>query len=199
MNAVRLLTLMLMVSFSPVLAQAEEAHHEEAASGGLPQFDPTWFASQVFWLVIAFAVVLGVFSKVILPKLTTVLEDRRKHIESDMKLAETLAAQAEAVKTAYEDGLRKAGEEAGKIVQQVEDAAHAKATAQYSEFRTRFEQEVKSAEGKIDTAKQNAMQDMSKIAAEIASEAAQKIVGISTDLNQAQTVVASLQKKAKAA
>ncbi len=199
MTVIRSASLALMLSSLPVIAQAEEAAHGAEASGGLPQFDPTWYASQVFWLVIAFAIMLTVFSKIILPKLSGTLEDRRKHIDSDMRMAEQLAVEAESLKTSYEESVRKAAEEAGKIVRQVEDTSKERTNQYLSEFRTKYEQHVQSTEKEIESASHKAMQDMNKIAAEIAAEAAQKIVGISTDLSQAQTVVASLQNKPKAA
>ena len=51
----------------------------------------------------------------------------------------------------------------------------------------------------LNDSKHQAMDDMNNIAAEIASAAAEKIVGLSTDLNQAKTVVQSLNKVSKAA
>ena len=47
-------------------------------------------------------------------------------------------------------------------------------------------------EGRLGKAQSEAMDDMNTIAAEVASEAAKKIVGISPDLKEAKTVVKSL-------
>jgi F-type H+-transporting ATPase subunit b len=51
-------------------------------------------------------------------------------------------------------------------------------------------------EGEINKAKAAAMEDMQHLAAEIASMAAEKIIGVETDIDQAKTVVRSLKAKA---
>ena len=50
-------------------------------------------------------------------------------------------------------------------------------------------------EGRLNRSRQQALHDMNAIAAEIAAQAAAKIAGIETDIQQAQTVVQSLNKK----
>lgn len=174
-------------------------HGTEAKSEGLPQFNPTWFASQVFWLVIAFAIILFVFSKSLLPRISGTLQHRRDHIDGDMRLAETFAAEAEKIKSGYEDTLRRANEEASRIIREVEESAVARANKNQADFRVKYDSLVQQAEADIAVAKESAMLDMNRIAAEIAADAAQKIVGISTDVHQAANVVASLQKNVKAA
>ena len=77
-----------------------DATHE--ASAGLPQLDPTWFASQIFWLLIVFGALYFIFSRSILPALSTTLENRHEHIQSDLDTAERLKEEAETVQSNYE-------------------------------------------------------------------------------------------------
>lgn len=178
-------------------APAGEAH--EAASGGLPQFDPTWFPSQIFWLAVAFFVLYLFFSKKTLPEISSVIENRRNHIRSDLDMAEKLTEDAEKVQTAYENGLQSARDEASKAVQDVETAMKDKGNTEYEAFRKRSETEIAAAENRIAAAKAAAMDQMNTIAAEVASEAVKKIIGTNTDVQKAKSVVESLTDKAKAA
>lgn len=176
-------------------AAAEVAHD----AGGLPQFDPTWWPSQLFWLAICFAVLYFVFSRSTLPRLGGILESRALRIENDMKAAEALSAQADQVKTEYEQALKKASAAAAETIKATDTAAKAKLTTALADFRTRFDSEIAATEARLTKSASAAMQDMNRIAAEVAAQAAEKIAGIPADQSQAESVVASLNAKAKAA
>ena len=73
------------MGLTPTLMTASPAVAEEAhGSGGLPQFDPTWWPSQLLWLALTFAVLYFVFSRSTLPRLGGILETRALRIESRM-------------------------------------------------------------------------------------------------------------------
>lgn len=59
------------------LEHPQEEHH---ASAGLPQMDTAWFPSQIFWLAITFGFLYVVFSKKVLPGISSTLESRRNQI-----------------------------------------------------------------------------------------------------------------------
>jgi F-type H+-transporting ATPase subunit b len=162
---------------------------------GLPQFDPTWYPSQLFWLAVCFVVLYVIFSKATLPAIGGVLENRKSLVEKDIADATRMKADAEAAQQSYEGNLAHSQAENTRLSNEAHEAAKAKAEANANEFRARAEKEVKALEGRISKAKAEAMEDMETIAAEVAREAAEKIVGIPTDLNKAKTVVKSLQKK----
>lgn len=175
------------------------AHAAGKEKGGLPQLDFSTYTPQIFWLFLTFFVLYLVFKKKTLPDISSVIETRKNKISADLQSAETLTAQAQSVQTTYESGLQKARESAGKAVADVESAMAAKASQQNEAFRKRAETEIGAAETRILAAKDVAMKDMSVIAAEVASEAVKKIIGIGTDINQAKAIIQTLSDKAKAA
>ena len=164
----------------------------EAGTPGLPQLDVSTYPSQLFWLALCFGFLYLVFSKKTLPDISGVLENRKNHIASDLDTADKLRQDAENAQAAYEDSLNEARTASSKAVA----AAHEKKTAfdakKTAAFNEKEEGEIKALESRLQKAKQDAMDDMNTIAAEVAREAAEKIVGISTDLKQAQTVVKAL-------
>ncbi|GJL84741.1 MAG: hypothetical protein DHS20C02_05160 [Micavibrio sp.] len=179
----------------------EDAHHaaEEHAKGGLPQFDPTFFPTQIFWLAVIFGVMYIFFARKTLPEISSVLENRRDHIQSDLDTAEKLREEAEEAHRAYDEALDKARTEASDLFADVEKKVKDKSSKDFQAFYERSSKEIKAAEAEIEKAKADAFEEMSTIAAEIASQAAEKIVGISTDINQAKTVIESLHKNNKRA
>lgn len=185
-----------MMTSAPVVA-AEE-HHAEA-SGGLPQFDPTSWPSQIFWLALTFTVLYVIFSRIILPRMGGVIGARQAKIEGDMKEAEALSAQAELVKEQFEQGLKKAALEASETVRSADEASKAKLSSAIADFRSRYEAEISKTESRLEASSKVALESMNTIAAEIAAQAAEKIAGIPADHSQAESVVRSLSQKAKAA
>jgi F-type H+-transporting ATPase subunit b len=82
-------------------SHAGEAGHE-AASGGLPQFDPTYFPSQLFWLTIFFVLLYLLLDRVLLPRVGGVIEARAKKIQGDIDAAAKANADAQAALDSYD-------------------------------------------------------------------------------------------------
>ena len=61
---------------------------QAAESGGMPQLDPEFWFSQIFWLVITFGILYLVLSKLILPKISDNLETRKSQVLENLELAE---------------------------------------------------------------------------------------------------------------
>ena len=69
---------------------------QAAESGGMPQLDPEFWFSQIFWLTITFGVLYLVLSKLILPKISDNLESRKSQILDNLELAEKQRNDSEA-------------------------------------------------------------------------------------------------------
>ena len=172
---------------------------EEHGQGGLPQLNIGTYPSQIFWLLVMFAVLYITFSKKILPTIGGVVEGRDSLIKGNLDTAQALKDQAAGIQAAYEKNLEQARANAVQAVQDVENAAKKKAGDQIDSFRRKSEGEVKSAEERVLQTKDKAMGEMSHVAAEVASIAAEKITGIGTDMQKAKAIVDSFAVKAKAA
>jgi F-type H+-transporting ATPase subunit b len=179
-----------------------DAPHEAAADhgeGGLPQLNIATYPSQIFWLLVMFAVLYTAFSKAILPTIGAVVHGREDMIKGNLDAAQRLRDEAQAIQAAYEKNLEAAKAQAVQAVQDVEAAAKKKAADQVESFRIRADGEMKSAESRVLGARDKAMGEMSHVAAEVASIAAEKITGIGTDMQKARAIVDSIAGKAKAA
>ena len=178
----------------------DEAVHEEVVQheggGGLPQFNPDTWPSQIFWLAVSFTFLYFFFAKFILPRLGSTIEARANKIETDIKTAEALSAQAEQIRLGYEAELKRAAGKASSDMKEIDEAAKAKLASSLADFRKKYENEVAAVESRLEQSKVAAMGDMQSIAADIAAQAAEKIAGIKADSAQAQSVVQSLKNKA---
>lgn len=196
-------------TFGMVFCAALAAHPALAAdpaqggsSAGLPQLDVSTYPSQIFWLMVTFAALYFIFSKKTLPEISSTLEGRQEHIKNELDQAEKSNVQAEDVQKNYEKNLEKARHDAAEAMNEVQASMAKKAEDAYNKFLEKSEADIRAREKELDKVKTEAMKDMNMIAAEVASEAAQKIVGINTDIKKARNVVESLsghKSKAKAA
>lgn len=198
-NILGVTSLAFLIAGEAVAASPDIDDLHEKGSSGLPQLDPTYFASQVFWLVIVFVALYFIFSRTILPALSTTLENRHEHIQSDLDTAERLKEEAETVQKSYESALENARSKASSLYREVEDDVKAKAEKEQNDLNERLRKEMELSEARILKSKKEALKDMDTIVAEIASDAAKKIVGIKTKISDAKNVVKDLNSKSKKA
>src|SRR5713226_4107678 len=72
---------------------------------GFPPFDAHSFASQLIWLALTFIALYLLMSRVALPRIGSILEERRRHIEADLAEAQRLKGDSDAAIAAYEKAL----------------------------------------------------------------------------------------------
>ena len=170
------------------------AHHAEVE--GLPQLDFSTYTSQIFWMFVFFIVLYIFFAKKTIPEISGAVETRRDKIEGDLDTAQDLKEQAEKVQGEYEAALQEARGKASATFKAAEEQIKAESNAKLDAFKDRAQKLTQSTEVKLQKAKEAAMEDTQSVAAEIASIAAEKIVGISTDIKQAETLVKNIGRKA---
>ena len=143
----------------------------------MPQLDPTWFASQFFWIVVMFCVLYFVMAKISLPPITKVLEERRNLIEGDIQKAMELKSEAEAALKSYEDALTGANAEARKMIAEAKAEMTEIASKKDKEMNAVLEEKLKESEKKLAESKQNALKDVRKMSQEIAYAMVLKLTG----------------------
>lgn len=163
---------------------------------GLPQLDFTTYPSQIFWLFIAFIILYFIYSKKTLPEISSTIENRHNQVDGDLETATKLKEEADDVHAAYEEILSKARADSSDIFKKAEEKIKAKTEKKLADFRERSSKMTQDTEAEVVKAKADAMDDMQSVAAEVASIAAEKIVGISPDIDQAKTLVKNMNKKA---
>ena len=77
----------------------------------MPQLNPEFFVSQLFWLVVTFSFLLLFLWKVSLPRIGSVLEKRENKINNDIKKAKQLQVEAEKIQNQIEQKLHDAKEQ----------------------------------------------------------------------------------------
>ena len=85
----------------------------------MPQLNPEFFISQLFWLTLTFSFLLFFLWKISLPRINLVLEKRDNKINNDINTAKKQQAEAEEIQKQIENQLKKAKEDTND---QIKDA-----------------------------------------------------------------------------
>ena len=94
-----------------------------AESGGMPQLDPEFWISQIFWLTLTFGILYVVLSKLILPKISANLELRKSQIQENIEAAEKQREDSEAKLKEYDEVVLKSKLEAKNIFKDAREKA----------------------------------------------------------------------------
>ena len=86
-----------------------------AESGGMPQLNPEFWISQIFWLTLTFGILYIVLSKLILPKISANLELRKSQIQENIEAAEKQRESSESKLKEYDNIILKSKLEAKNI------------------------------------------------------------------------------------
>lgn len=169
-------------------AQAADA---QAGGGGgtFPPFDPTWYASTVFWLIVTFGIVYYLMAKVALPRVEGILEDRAARIDGDLKAAGDLQEKARTAGEAYEKLLADAKANAQVIGQKAKDEANAEADARRKVVEAEVAKKIATSEASIASARSKAMGNVDTIASDAAAEIVKRISGISPKADEVKKAV----------
>ena len=158
---------------------ATEAVGEAAHEGGgvFPPFDPSHFASQLFWLAISFGAFYFFISRVALPRIGDVLETRATRIAKDLNEANAMKAEADNALAAYEQSLATARNNANDIAGNARDTAKSDAEKTRTKIEADLAKQMQGAEVRIGEMKAKAMGNLNSIAEETAGAIVTQLLG----------------------
>ncbi len=137
------------------------------AEGNMPQLRVETFASQIFWLVIMFAALYAVISRIVLPQVRTTLRAREMRIGADREQADELRKEAEAAHRRGREALAAARTDSERLLEDAHGRAAAALRDQTEQLRETLERERREAEARLAAAKTSAFQDAGTAAADL--------------------------------
>jgi len=166
-----------------------------AESGGMPQLNPEFWISQIFWLTITFGILYIVLSKLILPKISSNLELRKSQISDNIEAAEKQREESESKLKEYDEVIAKSKTEAKNIFNQAREKVLKDINAKKNILEKQINEEVKKAEEEINKLRLEAPTKINKIAIETSSELIQKLIGAEINNSSISAIVDDLSKK----
>lgn len=163
------------VMLASTVVRAAEAAEESA--GGMPQLDFSTYAGQIFWLFVSFVVLYLLMARVGLPRMASVLEERRLTIDTDLQGAEDAKREADKVMATYRDALGDADRKAKAAIAGSVERAQNDANARLAALAAELDKQVAQAQTGIETAKASAKTAVAAIATDVAQDLLSKLGG----------------------
>ena len=148
-----------------------------AESGGMPQLNPEFWISQIFWLIITFGILFIVLTKVILPKISDNLETRKSQILENIETADKQKEESQKKIEEYEkiilDSKLKAKSYFNEAREKILDDINKKRAA----LEKDLDEEIDEVEKELSDLKNKSGEKINKIAAETSAELIKELIG----------------------
>ena len=162
---------------------------------GFPPFNPETFASQLLWLVLVFAALYLLMSRLALPRVGAIMAARRERVEGDLDAARKLKEESDAAIAAYEKGLADARGRAQALANETREKYAAEAEARRKALDATLNAKIADAEKAIAAQKTAAMGQVNDIAVDAASAIVERLIGQAPDKQGVAGAVADALKR----
>ena len=183
------------VCFVTCMVSVLNANQAFGAEGGMPQLNPEFWASQIFWLILIFSGLYIVIWKIFLPKVTDSIENRKSRIINDLNETQKLKENAEKKLREYNKIIEDTKKEAKKIIEDNKKKLENDIKNKKQKFNEEIEKELISVEKEIKSLKKSSISSINKIAAEVSSEVIKQLVGTSVNMSNVSAIVEDISKK----
>ena len=166
-----------------------------AESGGMPQLNPEFWISQIFWLTITFGILYVVLSKLVLPKISANLEMRKSQILENIEAAEKQRKESELRVAEYEKIVQNSRNDAKNYFKQARERLLKDISLKKDALDKNLDDEVQKAEAEIQDLRDRSPEKINKIAVETSTDLLQQLIGMEVNSSSISAIVDDLSKK----
>jgi F-type H+-transporting ATPase subunit b len=159
---------------------------------GLPQLNVGDFAPQLIWLALTFGFLYFVLSRVSLPRIGEVIEERRERIQRDLDEAGRLKGETEKALAGYEQARTEARAKAGGIAREMQAKVNADSDKERARVEAQITTKLAEADVRIGTLKTRALSGVNDIAADAAGAIVNRLIGQDASVDEIRKALASI-------
>ena len=170
---------------------------QSSESGGMPQLNPEFWISQIFWLILTFGILFVVLSKFILPNISKNIESRKSEILENIETAEKQRKESENKIKEYEKIILNSKNEAKNYYNEIRKKALDEITKKQKTVENQINSEIKNTEKEIIELKSKAPEKINKIAIETSAELIKYLIGTEINNSSISSIVKDVSSKNK--
>ncbi len=148
-----------------------------AEGGGMPQLNPEFWISQIFWLIITFGVLFIVLTKVILPKIGNNLETRKSQILENIETADKQKEESQKKIEEYKKIILESKLKAKKYFNDSREKIIDDINKKRAVLEKDLDEEIGEVEKELSELKNKSGEKINKIAAETSAELIKELIG----------------------
>ena len=183
--------------YSLILSFALFTNVNSAESVGMPQLNPEFWVSQIFWLILSFGSLFIILSKFILPKISNNLELRKSQILDNIETAEKQKLESENKIKEYETLILNSKNKSRNYFNEARKKILQDINKKREQIENGINEEISKAEKEITDFKNKAPEKIYKIAIETSSDLVKHLIGEEINNSSISAIVEDLSKKNK--
>jgi len=168
-----------------------------AENGGMPQLNPEFWISQIFWLTLTFGILYLVLSKLILPKISANLEIRKSQILENIEAAEKQRKDSEEKIKEYDKIINNSKIEAKNYFNEARGKMLKDINLKKGNLDKEINEEINKAELEIQDFMIEAPKKVNKIAIETSADLIKHLIGANVNNSSISAIVEDLSVKNK--
>ena len=168
-----------------------------AESSGMPQLNPEFWVSQIFWLILTFGILYLVLSKIVLPKISENLETRKSQIVENIETAEKQRKESEDKIKQFEKIILESKIEAKNFFNEKRQKVLEDIAKKRSALEEDIDSEIGAAEVEINKLRNTSGDKINKIAIETSSELIRQLIGEDVNSSSISAIVEDQLRKNK--
>ena len=141
----------------------------------MPQLEITTYPSQIFWLAVSFLILYLIMSRLIIPKISSVIKSRESEIKNNIHISEQMYKDTEIINNEYEETKKNIENEARGIINYLKETTNKKITNSTELLKKRLEQKLEKNEQEIINNKKKALKEINKISLNLSEEILKKL------------------------
>ncbi len=141
----------------------------------MPQLEITTYPSQIFWLVVSFLILYLLMSRVIIPKISSVIKSRESEIKNNIHISEQMYKDTEIINNEYEEIKKNIEDEARGIINHLKETTNKEIFKNTELLKKRFEQKLEKNEQEIINKKKKVLNEINKISLNLSEEILKKL------------------------
>jgi len=166
-----------------------------ASDEGMPQLNPEFWISQIFWLTLVFGSLYILLAKFILPKISNNLEARKVQITENIEAAEKKRKESDKKLKDYEKIINDAKIEANNIFRQAREKILRDINSKKESLEKEIDIEIQKVEKEILDLKKKSPEKINKIAIETSADLIKQIIGTEINNSNIAAIVEDISKK----
>ncbi len=170
---------------------------EVMAKEGMPQLNPEFWLSQIFWLIIFFGFLYFLIHKFFSPKLFTLMDQRADFLKSLINETVNNKNQTQKLDDEYNKIINEAKKNSKENSARLNNEFIKKISIKKKEFENYLNVETAKVGDDINIFKQQALDNISEIASEFSKELIEKITGTKPNDSNLKAIILEISKKQK--
>ena len=160
----------------------------------MPQLNPEFFISQLFWLVVTFSFLLVFLWRISLPRIGNILEKRERKINEDLTAAKELQSEAENIQDKIEQQLKQARSDASELIKSSSASFQDKAQHEITKLEKELDEKITDSSNKIEKSKNESLNQIQSQINEITKLTLSKVTSFEVTDDEIKNAVQNLER-----